>query len=148
MDMLIRLYDLPAAQAVPDIVVRRAMAFEASQICDWVSRTFRSQGWVDETRTALAHTPANCFVAMSDGALCGFCCYDTTCLGFVGPVGIAADRRGQGIGQAVLLTALNAMRSAGYGYAVAGMVGAPEFFAQTARATPIDGSDPGVYGQT
>ncbi len=37
------------------------------------------------------------------------------------------------------------MRSVGYAYAVAGAVGAPEFFRRVAGATEIEGSTPGVY---
>jgi len=44
-----------------------------------------------------------------------------------------------------LLTCLHEMRQSGYGYAVAGAVGAPEIFARVAGATAIEGSSPGLY---
>jgi hypothetical protein len=37
------------------------------------------------------------------------------------------------------------MRTMGYAYAVAGAVGAPEFFRRVAGATEIEGSTPGIY---
>lgn len=37
------------------------------------------------------------------------------------------------------------MRSQGYGYAIIGGVGPADFYAETVGATPIEGSDPGIY---
>ena len=37
------------------------------------------------------------------------------------------------------------MRSAGYGYAIVGGVGAPGFFQRVAAAVEIEGSTPGLY---
>jgi hypothetical protein len=38
------------------------------------------------------------------------------------------------------------MRAMGYGYAVVGAAGAPEFFRRVAAATVIEDSTPGLYG--
>ena len=50
----------------------------------------------------------------------GFACYDTTHKNFFGPTGVDAAKRGQGIGTALLLATLHAMREAGYMYAIIG----------------------------
>jgi len=45
----------------------------------------------------------------------------------------------------LLVTALQAMHAQGYGYAVIGQVGAPDFFSKTVGAIEIPGSQPGIY---
>ena len=40
---------------------------------------------------------------------------------------------------------LQDMRTMGYAYAIAGAVGAGEFFRRVAGATEIEGSSPGIY---
>lgn len=148
MDMLIKLYDLPAVDlsGVGSLaLVRKPLAPEHHVIIDWVAKQF-SAGWASEARVALSNRPVSLFVALQADALAGFCCYDATARGFVGPVGVAADRRTSGIGAALLRACLDDMRSVGYGYAIAGAVGAPEFFRRVAGATEIEGSTPGIYG--
>ena len=51
----------------------------------------------------------------------------------------------QGVGAALLRACLHDMRSFGYGYAIAGGVGAPGFFERVAGAVGIAGSSPGLY---
>ena len=53
--------------------------------------------------------------------------------------------RGQGIGEALLIESLTAMREAGYGYAVIGGVGPAKFYERVAGAIEIPESTPGVY---
>jgi predicted N-acetyltransferase YhbS len=71
--------------------------------------------------------------------------YDATARGFVGPIGVIESARGHGIGAALVLACLHDMRSAGYGYAIAGHVGEPEFFKRVANAIEIPDSTPGLY---
>jgi hypothetical protein len=49
------------------------------------------------------------------------------------------------VGAALLLACLHDMRAMGYGYAIAGQVGAPEFFRRVAGAVEIPDSTPGLY---
>ena len=147
MDMLIKLYDLPAAEAggeAADMLCRKPLAPEHSLIIEWIASEF-SQGWASETQVALSNRPISAFVALRGGRLAGFCCYDASARGFVGPIGVAPEARGEGIGAALLRACLHDMRAAGYAYAVAGAVGAPEFFRRVAGATEIEGSAPGIY---
>jgi ribosomal protein S18 acetylase RimI-like enzyme len=148
MDMLIKLYetllaDQPLAAAVG--VVRKPLAPEHDLVTAWISRHF-TPGWASEARVALGNRPLSLFIATCSEALLGFCCYDATARGFVGPIGVAEQARGSGIGAALLLACLHDMRTMGYAYAVAGAVGAPEFFHSVASATEIEGSTPGIYG--
>ena len=59
---------------------------------------------------------------MAGAELIGFACYDATAKGFFGPTGVAEPHRGQGVGGQLLTVAMDAMRAAGYGYAIFGWV--------------------------
>ncbi len=147
MDMLIKLYDLPSAGATShrsDAICRKPLAPEHSLIADWVAHEF-SAGWASEARVALSNRPVSLYVALRAGKVTGFCCYDATARGFVGPIGVATNVRRGGVGAALLRACLHDMRSVGYAYAIAGAVGAPEFFHNVAGAIEIEGSTPGVY---
>ena len=50
----------------------------------------------------------------------GFACYDATCMNFFGPTGVKESERGKGVGKALLLAALHAMKEQGYAYAIIG----------------------------
>jgi len=149
MDMLIKLYEAgaPALAAIKGLVVRKPLAPEHNHVIGWIGNFF-SPGWASEARAALANRPLSLFVAVRDvpsPKLVGFCCYDATARGFVGPIGVVADARRTGVGAALLEACLADMRSLGYAYAVAGHVGEPEFFRRAAGATEIEGSTPGIY---
>lgn len=146
MDMLIRLYETvgPPEWTVPGSLVRRPLAPEHDLVVAWVAAQFTA-GWASEARTALSNRPPSLFIAIRDNTILGFCCYDATARGFVGPIGVTDAARGQGIGAALLHACMADMRVQGYAYAVAGAVGAPEFFRGAAGATEIEGSSPGIY---
>ena len=149
-DLLVRLYDLeplgPALQALSaaGIVVRRAAAAERSTVVAW-ARTHGSPGWADECEAAFARLPLACFVAVEDDTLIGFACYEATCRDFFGPELVHPERRGRGVGRALLLAALHAMRSEGYAYAIIGWASSIEFYRRAVGAVVIDGSQPGIY---
>ncbi len=147
MDMLIRLFTLPTSPSrpLPDgITLRKPIGPEHDLLIAWIAEPF-GPGWASEARVALANRPMSAYIALRDQDLLGFCCYDATARGFVGPIGVAEEARGTGIGAALLLACLHDMRTMGYGYAIAGAVGAPEFFRRVAGATEIEGSTPGIY---
>lgn len=146
MDMLIALATLPAPAALPGLAIRKPLGPEHDPIAAWVARHF-GPGWASEARAALANRPLTlCIATRGDPAeLLGFCAYDATARGFVGPIGVLDHARASGIGAALLLASLHDMRAMGYGYAVAGHVGAPDFFRRVAGATEIPGSTPGLY---
>jgi len=149
-DMLVKLYELPTANAAAErlatlgVDVRRALAPEKWIVAPWVRAQF-SEYWVSECEAAFARQPVACFIAVQDTRVLGFACYDATLKGFFGPTGVAPDERGRGVGRALLIAALQAMRAEGYGYAIIGAVGPAEFYAKAAGATLIEGSRPGIY---
>jgi GNAT superfamily N-acetyltransferase len=147
MDMLIALGALPVDDAgmhAAPLILRKPLAPEHTLVTTWVAHAF-SPGWSSEAQAALANRPVTLFIAQRDNTLLGFCCYDATARGFVGPIGVLDSERGKGLGAALLMACLHDMRTMGYGYAVAGHVGAPEFFRKVAGAIEIPDSTPGIY---
>jgi len=149
-DLLVKLYDLadPASRVSAlrerNITVRRAMPYERYPVLSWVRERF-GEGWAGECAAAFASPPARCFVAVREGAILGFACFDCTCPDFFGPTGVDENERGRGIGAALLLSALHAMAASGYAYAIIGGAGATALYEKVAGAVPIAGSVPGIY---
>jgi GNAT superfamily N-acetyltransferase len=149
-DMLVKLYDLPGLHerlkktARQGVTIRRPNLWEKALLLDWVREHF-SPAWGFECEAAFAHAPPSCFMAIQKDALIGFACYDCTRKNFFGPTGVAANKRGKGVGLALLLSCLYAMRDHGYAYAVIGGVGPVEYYSKNVGATLIEGSSPGIY---
>jgi GNAT superfamily N-acetyltransferase len=148
-DLLVRLYDLPAFPAeqkvaAAGIVVRRALPPERLHILDWIGTHF-SGYWVGEAAGCMSRQPVSLFIAIEGDTLLGFACYDGTAKGFFGPTGVAEPARGRGIGEALLIVTLRAMREAGYGYAVIGDPGPVAFYRKRLDVLEIPSSDPGIY---
>ena len=145
MDMLINLWALAPAGPVPQgTTLRKPLGPEYTPVVRWIGDHFVA-AWQSEAAAALSNRPIALFIAQQNNDIQGFCCYDATARGFVGPIGVAESARGQGLGAALLLACLHDMRTMGYGYAVAGHVGAPEFFRRVAGAIEIPDSTPGLY---
>jgi GNAT superfamily N-acetyltransferase len=147
MDMLASLSNLgPLPTWFPKALlqVRKPIGPEYDTVVRWICDRF-SPAWSSEASAALANRPITLFIAQQGNDLQGFCCYDATARGFVGPIGVLDSERGKGIGAALLLACLHDMRTMGYGYAIAGHVGAPEFFKRVAGAIEIPDSTPGIY---
>ena len=151
MDLLVRLYalkpnpELDARVARAGITVRRALAPELHVATDWIGKTFGA-GWASETTVAFARQPPSCFLATKAGKLVGFACYDATARGFFGPTGVDEASRGAGAGHALLLACLLDMRAQGYAYGIIGGAGPVDFYIKAVGAVPIEGSEPGIYG--
>ncbi len=149
-DMLVKLYDLPELQALlktfkdRGILIRTALAYEKYDVIEWVRNSFGKQ-WASECDVAFSHQPVSCFIATESGKIIGFSCYDSTHKNFFGPIGVAGEKRGHGIGRALLLSCLCAMAANGYAYAIIGGADPSDFYAKTVRATIIEGSSPGIY---
>jgi hypothetical protein len=167
MDLLVRLYALPplerrlSALAPTGVTVRRALASERHVVVDF-ARQHGSPGWASECEVAFARRPLGCFVAVerapgasassasgaypsSPETLIGFACIEATAPGFFGPQAVRDDRRGRGVGAALLLTALHALAAEGHAYAIVGWASELEFYRKVAGAVPIAGSEPGLY---
>ena len=152
MDMLIKLYgpsngpiDLQRSPPfVEGVAIRKPIGPEHTTVVRWVAKQF-GVGWASEVQVALANRPVSAWLAARNGELLGFACYDATARGFFGPIGVSEASRGQHLGAALLLACLRDMQTVGYGYAIVGGAGAPEFFRRVAGATEIPDSTPGMY---
>ncbi len=150
MDLLVRLYDLPDPSAtyknVEDqgIEIRRPKPFEKTIVLGWIKENF-SGYWYSETDVSFSHTPISSFIAVKDGKVIGFGVYDVTAKGFFGPIGVSEKARGTGIGSAILLKCMYALRECGYAYGIIGGAGPVEFYRKVLGAVPIENSHPGIY---
>jgi predicted N-acetyltransferase YhbS len=148
--MLVNLLRLPpVAPALEELraaglVVRRAQPWELSQVRGFVIENF-SQSWADEISGGLVRQPVTVFVALREGRLVGFAAYECTRKDFFGPTGVVERERGRGVGRALLLACLWALRESGYAYAIIGGVGPAEFYERAVGAALIPDSSPGVY---
>lgn len=149
-DMLVRLYQLPSVVGLVErleaqgITIRPARPYETHLVATWVKSNF-SPKWESECRVAMAHQPVGCFIATRDKKVIGFACCDATARGFIGPMGVNEECRGTGVGKALLVSALEALKSQGYAYGIIGGVGPAKFYSKAVGATPIDNSSPGIY---
>jgi len=153
-DLLVRLYTLPplapavAAVETHGIEVRRALATERPAVTAF-ARAHGSEAWAAECEAAFARLPIACFVAVErTDTLIGFACYEATCRDFFGPELVLESFRGRGVGKALLLAALHAMRAEGYAYAIIGWAASVDFYRGAVGATVIEGSTPGIYRPT
>jgi GNAT superfamily N-acetyltransferase len=143
-DLLVKLYELPPERPVAGFEIRRALAPEKHAVTVWVDATFGPR-WASEADVSFSRHPVRCHIATAGGELRAFACWDATARGFFGPEGVAETSRGQGVGGALLLQCLHAMRTHGYAYAVIGGVGPVAFYEKIVPVMEIPGSSPGIY---
>jgi predicted N-acetyltransferase YhbS len=140
--MIVPLLALPdwapaaARAAALGVRVRRARAWEQSAVRAFVERCF-TRGWADEVACAWARVPISAFLAVDEQEIVGFAAYDCAHLGVFGPTGVRPDRRGHGIGAALLLRCLHDMRARGYIYGIIGAVGPAAFYEKVCGAVPL-----------
>ncbi len=153
-DMLVNLYaeretDNRIALAANGVTCKRALALDKQSIIGFVKQHFSTdnEGWADECSVALGRQPGSCFVAVSEQQPIGFACYDATAKGMVGPLGVAASYRQQGVATVLLNLCFEAMKADGYAYAVIGWVSSEDFYRKCCGAIAIPGSAPGVYSR-
>jgi len=149
-DMLVNLLALPDATLVSSqmkthgVVIRRAMSPDKFKIVDWVME-HSSRNAAGECDVCFSHTPVSCFIATRGKEILGYACYNATAPDFFGPTRVLDAEQGKGIGKALLLRSLMALRDEGYVYAIIGGVGPVEFYATCVGATLIPDSTPGIY---
>jgi GNAT superfamily N-acetyltransferase len=149
-DMLVKLYELNndwrflQEQEKTGVTIRKPIGPEKHYIIDWVRAHFNPL-WASEVDQAISNQPITCYIAIYEGQLIGFSCYDATALGFFGPTGVDENFRGKGTGKALLLAALLDMKLKGYGYAIIGAVGPVEFYSKVVGAVEIPGSTPSLW---
>lgn len=149
-DMLVNLLDLPSPAPLLErlerdgVRVHRPLTVNRGKVLDWVLDHSGPNG-AGECSVCFARTPVSCFIASREGEVIGYACYDATAPDFFGPTRVAQEEQGKGIGKALLLSALTALREEGYVYAVIGGVGPVEFYEKCVGAFVIPNSTPGIY---
>src|SRR5690349_6656880 len=145
-DLLVNLLKLPLLESTDeqDFIVRRTQPFELTPVRRFVETNF-SRAWADEMSVGFARQPISVFVATIDRELAGFAAYECTRRGFFGPTGVIPAAHGKGIGKALLLASLYALRELCYVYGIIGAVGPVRFYQKTVDAIVIPDSDPGIY---
>lgn len=149
-DMLVKLYELPDESALLEelssqgLAIRRAMAPDKFRVVPWVQE-HSSLSAAGEADVCFARSPISCFIATKGADIIGYACYDATCKNFFGPTRVLDEWQGKGIGKALLIRCLRAMREEGYAYAIIGGVGPAAFYEKAVGAIMIEGSKPGIY---
>lgn len=139
-------WDFSAVLKSQGVLIRKAIGTEFRTLPQWVAERF-SDTWAAETQKALSNSPISCFVAVCENRFAGFACYDSAALGYFGPVGVAEEFRGKGVGGALLRACLLDMKFKGYGYAIIGWTGGEnaDFYKKTVGAVEIPDSSPGIW---
>jgi GNAT superfamily N-acetyltransferase len=149
-DMLVNLLKLPKEGALLDtlrtdgIEIRRAVSPDRHRILPRIAELMGPSA-ASECEACFARVPVSLFIATQGAQILGFAAYNATAPDFFGPTSVAQACRGKGIGKALLIRALRALREEGYVYAVIGGVGPAAFYAAAVGATLIADSDPGIY---
>lgn len=149
-DMLVQLLKLPAVDPLIDelrdsgVIIRRAQAFEITPVRAFIEKHF-AVSWADEASVGFSNKPVSTFIAVRDGVIVGFACYECTRRNYFGPMGVLETERGKGVGKALLLACLQGLKDMGYAYAIIGGVGPADFYTAACGATLIEGSTPGIY---
>jgi len=151
-DLLVNLLRLPTLESVltaiaeSDVVVRRAQPFEITTLLEFVEREF-SVAWADEVSVGFSNKPVSVFIATAEKEIIGFAAYECTRRCFFGPTGVVENMRGRGVGKALLLECLFALRDMGYVYGIIGRAGPIDFYQKFVGAVVIPDSDPGIYSE-
>ena len=147
-DMLVNLLKLPkgdveTALAQEGIIIRRAMAPDKFRIIPFVQKlsTLSAAGECD---VCFSHTPISAFIATEGSKIICYARYNATAPDFFGPTAVDTAYRGKGVGKALLIRTLRALRDQGYAYAIIGGVGRFPDLPGMARPLGVgDGGDPG-----
>ncbi|AEE15936.1 GNAT family N-acetyltransferase [Treponema brennaborense] len=141
-DMIANLTTLPPVPQLDGAIkLKRVYAGDKSEVLEFIRSNF-NQTWVNEAEAALSQNPIACFIATENGRILGFACYDATAKGFFGPTGVTEAARGRNVGKALLIRTMEAMREAGYGYAIIGWTDVDGFYRKAVGAEYIPGGTP------
>jgi GNAT superfamily N-acetyltransferase len=141
-DMIAPLLSLPSSQPFVRVVeaqgvgVRRAKVWEAGSVRKFIEERLVPI-WAEEAAVAFANKPISALIAFDGATIVGFAVYECTFRGLFGPIGVDEAYRERGIGAALLMRCLEAMREMGYIYAIIGQAGPREFFEKVCGAIAV-----------
>lgn len=152
-DMLVKLYNIEEDLSLirrlkkQNIFIKRALAPDKSKILSYVKNSFEF-GYESECDVSFSNNPISCFIAVKDEKIIGFACYDATAKNFFGPLAVSKRYRKNGIGKALTIQCMLAMKNDGYGYAIIGWVDFwQNYYKKIVDAKVIKDSFPGVYSR-
>lgn len=128
MDLIVNLYEKDYLKETniklknEEIQIKRILSPNADNLVKFVHEHF-NESWASEVKAGVYKEHPTCFIATHNKQIIGFACYDATAKGYFGPTGVNAEYRGNNVGQILLFKTLDAMKTAGYGYAIIGGVG-------------------------
>ena len=149
-DMLVNLLKLPGDETLTDalrkenILIRRALTPDYYRVLPRITQLM-GENAAGEANACFSRIPVSLFLATQGAKVVGFACYNATAPDFFGPTAVDPAYRGKGIGKALLIRALRAMREEGYVYAIIGGAGPVGFYESAVGALPIPDSEPGIY---
>lgn len=151
-DMLVKLYGETRHSRADDLAkqgfqIKRALGADRPKITEFIKTAFpeSGEGWAAEAEVALSQQPSTCIIVTLENRVVGFCCYDATARGMLGPIGVSEECRGKGVAKEMIQQSLDEMKHAGYAYAVIGWVSSEPFYQKVCNAITIPDSAPGVY---
>lgn len=121
------------------IDIFRAITPDKLRVVEWV-KEHSGPSAAGECDTSFARIPVSCFIAAKADKIIGYACYNATAPDFFGPTRVLDEYQGKGIGKALLLRSLYAMREEGYQYAIIGGAGPVSFYEKCAGAVVIESS--------
>lgn len=121
------------------IEIFRALAPDKFRIIDWV-KEHSSINAAGECDKCFSNQPISCFVAAKGSKILGYACYNATAPDFFGPTKVLEECQGEGIGKALLLRSLHALKDEGYQYAIIGGIGPAKFYEKCVQAVLIESS--------
>ncbi|WP_139378382.1 GNAT family N-acetyltransferase [Mesobacillus jeotgali] len=136
-DMLMDL----SAYFTPDLPfrnIRKVVKKDTENLIRFIEGEFKGN-WTDSIKISLSKTLIPIFIATdSSGSIVGFAAYNPN--GHFGPMGVALNRRSEGIGQSLLHSCLGEMKVKGYREVIIDSAGPIEFYERTCNAevVPVD----------
>ena len=118
------------------IELRRPSREDAARLHDFLAAHWPA--WTSEARVALGNRPPTLHLALRDDCVVGFAAWDANNrgTGWFGPMGVAPEERGAGIGCVLLQRCLDDMREQGHDAAVIAWVDNAPFYERCAGAVP------------
>ena len=115
-------------------LLRRARPDDKPQLLSFLAEHWPA--WQAEALAALHSQPPTLFVALRDDRLIGFSAFECNNrgTGWFGPMGVASNARGGGLGRLLLARCLSAMAEMGFSEVTIPWVGPPEFYARAVGA--------------
>lgn len=144
-DMLVNLLQIEGYHEELDrlkkegVEIFRALAPDKHRIIEWVKEN-SSPNASGECDVCFSNRPISCFIAAKGSEILGYACYNATAPDFFGPTRVLEECQGKGIGKALLLRSLNAMKEEGYIYAIIGGIGPAKFYEKCVNAVLIESS--------